>query len=275
MKKVIIALNMQKIFLATFILFFLFLALFGAAPVLGAEEACPTGGALSLNLTPWAVACGAALDAINPCEFAILILLMASLLLNEENRKKTLLTGLSFVAAVFIAYFLMGVGLLEFLRAYTLSASDYFYYIVGGLAIILGLLNIKDYFWYGGGGFLMEVPPSWRPKMRSLILKITSPLGAFLTGLVVSLFLLPCTSGPYVVILGMLASKTVLAKALIYLVFYNLIFIAPMIAIVLAIYFGLSPESAEAWRKQKLRLLHLIAGVVLVALGIVILGGWL
>ncbi|MEK7160566.1 MAG: cytochrome c biogenesis protein CcdA [Patescibacteria group bacterium] len=266
---------MPKIFSPIITLSFMALTLFGAAPAQANEVVCKTGGVLSLNLTPWAVACGAALDAINPCEFAILILLMASLLLNDENRKKALQTGLSFVGAVFVAYFLMGVGLLEFLRVYTLSISSYFYYFIGGLAIILGLFNIKDYFWYGGGGFLMEVPQSWRPKMKGLILKITTPLGAFLTGLLVSLFLLPCTSGPYVVILGMLASKTTLAQALIYLIFYNLIFIAPMLAIVLAIYWGLSPEKAEVWRKQKLRLLHLIAGVVLVALGVAILGGWI
>ena len=266
---------MPKIFLPFIIVSLIALTLFGAAPALANEVACKTGSALSFNLTPWAVACGAALDAINPCEFAILILLMASLLLNEDNRKKALRTGLSFVGAVFVAYFLMGVGLLEFLRAYTLSVSSYFYTIIGVIAIILGLFNIKDYFWYGGGGFLMEVPQSWRPKMKGLILKITTPFGAFLTGLLVSLFLLPCTSGPYVIILGMLASKTTLVQALLYLVFYNLIFIAPMLAIVLAIYFGLSPEKAEAWRKQKLRLLHLTAGVILLILGIVILGGWI
>jgi len=242
-----------------------------AAPTWAADaEVCQTG-IFSLNLTPVAVVCGAALDAINPCEFAILILLMASLLFNDENRKKALLTGLSFVAAVFVAYFLMGVGLLEFLRHYTLAYSQHFYYLVGGLAIILGLLNIKDYFWYGGGGFLMEVPQSWRPKMKELVRRISNPWGGFFIGLIISLFLLPCTSGPYVVILGMLASKTTLLKALLYLVVYNFIFIAPMLAIVLAMYFGLSPEKAEAWRKQKLRLLHLIAGLILVILGAVIL----
>ena len=229
----------------------------------------------SLGVTPLAVASAAALDAINPCEFAILILLMGSLLLNEGQRKKALYTGLSFVAAVFIAYFAMGIGILQFIRSYTLSFAGYFYNIVGGLAIILGLLNIKDYFWYGGGGFLMEVPRSWRPKMHNLILKITTPVGGFIIGLLITLFLLPCTSGPYMVILGMLATKATFAKALGYLIFYNLIFIAPMLAIVLAMYFGLSSEKAEAWRKDKLRLLHLIAGVVLLILGIVILGGWI
>ena len=228
----------------------------------------------SLSVAPLAVASAAALDAINPCEFAILILLMGSLLLNEGQRKKALYTGLSFVAAVFIAYFMMGLGIFKLLRVYTLPFAGYFYNIVGGLAIILGLLNIKDYFWYGGGGFLMEVPRAWRPKMHKLIMNVTSPIGGFIIGLLISLFLLPCTSGPYVIILGMLAAKATFITALGYLIFYNLIFIAPMLAIVLAMYFGLSPEKAEAWRKDKLRLLHLTAGVVLLILGVVILGGW-
>lgn len=241
---------------------------------LAQEQACKTG-LQSLNLTAWAVACGAAVDAINPCEFAILILLMASMLMEQDNRKRALLTGFSFIAAVFSAYFLMGIGLLEFIRSYTLSFSGIFYKITGILAIIFGLLNIKDYFWYGGGGFLMEVPQTWRPKMKELIKKVTSPWGGFTVGLLISLFLLPCTSGPYVVILGMLAAKTTFLKALLYLIFYNLIFIAPMAAIVIAMYFGLPPERAEEWRKNKIRLLHLIAGVILIALGVVILAGWL
>ncbi len=259
------------------LIFFLFIAalLFITSPVYADEGGTCQTGLQSLNLTPVAVVCGAALDAINPCEFAILILLMASILIADDTRKKALRTGLSFVAAVFIAYFLMGVGLLEFIRVYTLSFAGIFYKIVAALAIIIGLLNIKDYFWYGGGGFIMEVPQSWRPKMKGLIRRVASPIGGFFTGLVVSLFLLPCTSGPYVVILGLLASKTTLVKAILYLVVYNLIFIAPMVAIVLAMHWGLPPERAEDWRKQKIRLLHLIAGIVLVALGLAMIFGWI
>jgi cytochrome c biogenesis protein CcdA len=243
-------------------------------PAQADENVCKTG-LQSLNLTPVAVVCGAAVDAINPCEFAVLILLMASLLATQDNRKKALWTGLSFTAAIFVAYFLMGVGLLEFIRSYTLSVSGYFYKIIGILAIIIGLLNAKDYFSYGGGGFIMEVPQAWRPRMKSLVRGITNPLGGFLTGLVVSLFLLPCTSGPYVIILGMLAAKTTFAKAFFYLILYNIIFIAPMLAIVFAMYFGLPPEKAETWRKQKIRLLHLIAGLILAVLGIALIGGWI
>lgn len=229
----------------------------------------------TFNVTLLAIICGAGVDAINPCEFAILILLMASMLAtNPANRKKALYTGIAFIIGIFIAYFLMGIGLMEFIRKYTLNFSGYFYQIIGWLAIIIGLFNIKDYFWYGKG-FLMEVPLSWRPKMKSFIRGITNPWGGFLIALLVSLFLLPCTAGPYFIILGMLAHKVAFGKALAFLILYNLIFILPMMAIVLLVYYGLSPEKAENWRKQKLRLLHLVSGVILIGLGIAILSGWI
>ncbi|MDD5590280.1 MAG: cytochrome c biogenesis protein CcdA, partial [Candidatus Portnoybacteria bacterium] len=248
-----------------------FLILGAFSYVQAQENACKKGLA-SLNLTPVAVVCGAAIDAINPCEFAILILLMASMLASQQDRKKALWAGLAFTGAVFISYFLMGIGVFSLIREYTLSFSGIFYKVIGILAIIIGLLNIKDFFWYGKG-LLMEVPLSWRPKMKSLIRSITNPYGAFLIGFLVSLFLLPCTSGPYAIILGMLAAKTSFAKAFAYLILYNLIFILPMVIITFAMYSGLPPEKAEAWRKEKIRLLHLIAGIILVALGIVMLGG--
>jgi hypothetical protein len=44
------------------------------------------------------------------------------------------------------------------------------------LGILIGLANIKDYFWYGKG-FVMEVPFSWRPTMKKFMSSITSPMG--------------------------------------------------------------------------------------------------
>jgi len=255
-------------------------ALLAISPVQAASiETCAP--VLSLNPTTLAVVGAAAVDSINPCALAILILLMASMLLAEEEpgteqseskkRRRTLLTGLSFILAIFLAYFLIGFSIFNLIRNCTLPYSGYFYKIVGSIAIIIGLFNLKDYFWYGKG-FLMEVPLSWRPKMKSLIRRIASPAGAFIIGLLVSLFLLPCTSGPYIVIIGMLAAKKIATiKAVSYLVLHNIVFVLPMLAMVFIIHFGLSVEKAEEWRKQKLRLLHLVAGVILIGLGIAIL----
>jgi cytochrome c biogenesis protein CcdA len=166
----------------------------------------------------------------------------------------------------------MGLGLYKALGVGELS--HLFFKVVGWLAIILGLLNLKDYFWYGKG-FLMEVPMSWRPKLKSLLKSVTSPIGAFGIGLLVSLILLPCTSGPYIVILGMLAKKAFQTKAVLYLILYNLIFISPMVLISFAVYKGFDPDKAEEMRQKRLRTLHLIAGLIMLAMGGAILVGWI
>jgi cytochrome c biogenesis protein CcdA len=104
--------------------------------------------------------------------------------------------------------------------------------------------------------------------MKRLLQGATSIPGAFLIGFVVSLFLLPCTSGPYIVVLGMLASASTRTEAALWLLFYNAIFVSPMIAISAAVYAGwTSAEKVEQWRTRNLQRLHLVAGMVLLLLG--------
>lgn len=208
---------------------------------------------------------GAALvDSINPCEFAVLLILIATILASG-NRKRALLSGLAYSASIFISYFLMGLGLYSVI--FSFGAPVVFMKIIGGIAILIGLFNIKDYFWYGKV-FLMEVPLSWRPKLKSLVKSITGPLSAFLIGFLVSLFLLPCTSGPYIVILGMLGHGETFLRAIWLLLLYNFIFILPMIIISIGMYFGMNVEKAEETRNKNLKVLHLIAGVIMVIMGL-------
>lgn len=229
------------------------------------EKINPEKSNIIKNLTVPAVISAAIVDAINPCAFAVLIILMSTILISK-NRKTALLSGLAFSLSIFISYFLMGIGLYTAIQATGLSHT--FYTIVAVLAIFIGLFNLKDYLWYGKW-FVMEVPMSWRPKMKSLIKGVTSVPGAFLIGFVVSLFLLPCTSGPYIVILGLLAQATTKTYAIFLLIIYNLIFILPMIAITLAIFFGLTTtKKAEVLRQNKLKILHLIAGIIILTLGV-------
>jgi CRISPR/Cas system-associated protein endoribonuclease Cas2 len=45
-----------------------------------------------------------------------------------------------------------------------------------------------------------------------------------------------------------------------------------MIAITLIIYFGLTtPKAAEQWRKKRVRYMHLVAGLIMLAMGLYIL----
>src|SRR4030043_60947 len=195
------------------------------------------------------VIAGALADSVNPCEFAVLILLLTAILATGSPRR-ALHAGLLFSLSIFISYLLMGLGLYKALTWGNLPRV--FLTFIGALAIILGIFNLKDFFWYGKGGFIMEVPMSWRPRLKALIARATSRIGAFFIGFLVSLFLLPCTSGPYIIVLGMLSQKTFFTQALAYLVLYNLIFILPMILITLAVYKGFSLKQAEEFRQNRL-----------------------
>jgi cytochrome c biogenesis protein CcdA len=217
------------------------------------------------KLTLPAVIGAAAVDAINPCAFAVLIILLTTILISG-NKKRAFLAGIAFITAIYISYFLMGLGLYTAIHATGLTNT--FYTVVAVLAILLGLFNLKDFFWYGKG-FVMEVPLKWRPAMKKIIRNVTSIKGAFLIGFVVSIFLLPCTSGPYIVILGLLSEVATRSYAISLLLIYNLIFILPMVGITLAVYFGLTTtEKAEEWRQKRLKSLHLLAGLILIILGI-------
>ena len=237
------------------------------------EENKKTDLSFTSKITVPAVIGAAVVDAINPCAFAVLIILITTILVSGK-RKRALFSGLAFSLSIFISYFLMGLGLYSAIQASGLTHT--FYTIIAVLAVFIGLFNLKDYFWYGKW-FLMEVPISWRPNMKRLLQSITSVPGAFITGFAVSLFLLPCTSGPYIVILGLLAHATTKIYAFKLLALYNIIFVSPMIIITLAVYFGFTTtDKAEQWRQGKLKILHLIAGIILLALGLIMLGSiWL
>ena len=216
---------------------------------------------------------GAALvDSINPCAIAVLLILMSALLA-AGDKKRAMKAGFAFTISIYIAYFLFGLGLYSAIQVSGLSY--WFYKIVGFIAIIIGLFNIKDYFWYGGGGFAMEIPRRWRPTLKGLLKKITSPLGALLMGFVVTLFELPCTGGPYLFILGLLAQKTTQMQAIPILLLYNVFFVLPLIVITLLIYFGFtSVQSADKWKEKNIKVLHLIAGIVMLLLGLAVVLGF-
>lgn len=217
------------------------------------------------SLTVMAVVLAAIVDAINPCAFAVLIILLSTILVSK-NKRKAMFAGFAFTLSIFISYYLMGIGIYSAINA--AGFSHIFILIVGILAIILGLFNLKDYLWYGKW-FVMEVPLSWRPRLKKIISGVTSVPGAFVTGFLVSLFLLPCTSGPYIVILGLLSDTASRSSALWYLLLYNFIFVLPMIIITLAVTYGFTTvDKAEAFRTKKLQVLHLISGIIILVLGL-------
>lgn len=214
----------------------------------------------------------AAADSINPCAFAVMLLLLSTIFSKSKSKKKTIAAGLLFSLAIFLSYLLIGMGFYKVLGYAGVTTA--FKRVVGIVGLLIAVANIKDYFWYGEG-FLMEVPMAWRPRMMKIIQSAVSPMGAFVIGILVSLFLLPCSSGPYLVVLGLLKSENVsiAGMGIGYLVVYNLIFILPMLVITLLVGTGQSSVEKIAKMKNKnTKLMHLIMGVMMLLLSVYVIG---
>ncbi len=232
---------------------------------------------ISLALTFSKILSLAAVDAINPCALAVLVLMLITVLTyNPNDKRKVLLAGLAFVSSVFIMYLFYGLVIVRFFQLIQ-ALTDmrlWLYNTLGVLAIVLGILNIKDFFKYKPGSLGTEMPMFLRPKVKKMISRVTSPTGAFVVGAFVTVFLLPCTIGPYVISGGIL-SPLGLLKALPWLLFYNLIFVLPMLIITIIVYLGVARvENVSDWKDKNIRYLHLISGIIIFLLGLAMVLGW-
>ena len=221
----------------------------------------------------------AIVNSINPCQIAMLVLVLITILMqNPEKRRKLLFSGLAFIFSVYIGYLFYGVVLIRLFQTFaeTLKqGSIYLKYAIATLSMLIGGLQIKDFFFYKKGSFATEMPIWMRPKAKRIIQKITSPLGAFITGFIITLFLGPCTMAPLIVVTEAL-SQLGLAGALPWLLYFNFIVVLPLIIITLIVYKGIkTAESISDWKERNVKILHLIAGILLFGVGLALLMGWL
>ncbi len=207
------------------------------------------------------------LDGINPCAFSVLFLFMAFLFTLQRARSQLLQAGLVYIAAIYVTYLAIGLGLL---RVFTLSSEPHLVAKLGaGLMIALGLINIKDAFWYGRW-FSLGVLKVGAETRERWMQKATLPATAVL-GFLVGICEFPCTGGVYVGVLGLLAAQTTYLSGLGYLVLYNVMFVLPLVAILLALGNRRVIGQVSRWEVQHKQALKLGQGLVMIALGVAIL----
>jgi parallel beta-helix repeat protein len=228
-------------------------------------EVLPSTNGISL----FTITVAALVDSISPCSIAILVFLIGARVLTSSARKRALSVGLAFCLSFFISYFLFGLGLFTAVQISGFSST--FSLLVGLITVSAGLLYLKDVFYHGKGGFSMEVPGSLKPALMRMLKEVTNPFGAFVTGFVVSSFELPCTGGPYLFVLGQLADSATRLQAIPWLVYYNFIFVLPLILVCLLLYSGvLSIGNARGWSEKNRHGLKLVGGFILITAGILV-----
>jgi len=258
-------------------------------------------GAAAVNLserfrliTPLVIVSAGLIDGINPCAFTVIVFFISFLALQGYRRRELVVIGLVFVLAVFLTYLLLGLGFFGFiyrLKGFWL-VSRIINFCVGVFSIILGLFALHDFFKFKKSGrtegLLLQLPQliknrihavvgmhyrnkgsdNLNPAKHSLAKLVVS---ALVTGFLVSLLEAVCTGQTYLPTIVFILKASHHLRALVYLVLYNLMFIAPLLAIFLFALLGVTSGQFSKFLKERLLLIKILMAVLFLGLGIFLL----
>ncbi len=239
----------------------LLLALLGV----GIHLAFAAGEADAGELVPIVVASGF-LDGIHPCGLAVLLFLVAFLLSLKRNQASLLAHGGLYILGVFIAYFLIGVGIL---KVFSLFPGHFMGQLGAALLIILGIVNIKDGVF---GGATLRIPKFAGGAVEGAIRKATLP-ASLVAGFLVGLCAFPCAGGIYVAILGLISAKMTFGAGLAYLFLYNVFFVMPLVIVLVLATRKKALEWLDNFEKKGRKRFKIAFGAAMVLLGLFILFG--
>lgn len=212
------------------------------------------------------------IDGFNPCAMWILVFLL-SVLVNIKDRRKILLIAGTFVFVSGLAYFAFMAAWLNVFMLIGIARPAQV--ILGLLAIIIGIVNVKDFFAFKKG-VSFSIPEAAKPGLYRRVREIVSAQyltaalgGVIVLAVVVNLVELLCTAGLpalYTQILTMQDLPT--WKNYAYLALYILAYMLDdtiLLAIVVA------TLSHRRLQEREGRWLKLLSGVVILALGLVMI----
>ena len=181
-------------------------------------------------------------DGLNPCAFALLVLFATYTLtlVNSvtsdgsptlEARRRLLGAGSLYVGAVFVTYFVIGLGLFSFLA--WLGQDHLVTRIAAVLALLMALWMLKDVFLPGWGPSMMA-PAGTHGRMHKAIER-GGLAGMLVAGVLVGICTVPCSGAIYLDIVAVLHASGGGATGLALLALYNLAYIAPLVILLAAV----------------------------------------
>ncbi len=216
-------------------------------------------------------------DGFNPCNLFVLTLLISLMLTESHSRKKIFAVGYTFIAVIYIFYFL-------FMAAW-LNIFKYIGFItplrigIGVIAIIAGLINCKEYFYYRKGITLMVQDKHIGPLKRRILkvaemMKTSSVLTLIGASVILAIFAslveLPCTAGFPIIYTGVLTGMYLKTSLMYYcyLLLYNLFYILPLLIVITVIGYTFKGKTIS---KKTMALIKFIGGAIMLLLGIILL----
>ena len=224
-------------------------------PVTGTAVESKTAAAASRWTLPTVLLAGI-VDGFNPCSFAIMISLAGILAIGGRKRRARIIGGLAFCAGTFVTYMLMGLGLMQALKA--LEGLRILHDVVMvslALALfVLSFFSFRDALKYKKVPVFSVVTLKLPEGVKVLIRKIAMEswsgpavaLAGFGCAFLVTLLDALCTGQVYVPVLALISRETGAWRSFALLALYNLAFIVPLVAV-----FVLASKTTDAFQMAK------------------------
>ena len=208
----------------------------------------------------------ALLDSVHPCSFSILLITIAFLFGIQLSRKKILQLGGTYIAGIFTAYFLIGLGILKVLHLFN---TPHFMGKLGAiLLIIFGVVNLLNRF-FPGLPIRLKIPGVAHGAISKLMDRAYFP-AVFGLGLLVGICQFPCMGGPYLMVIGLLRDQVTYMSGFGYLLLYNLILIVPLAAVLFISADKTLVDKVQIWKRDNIGGVKLWAGTAMIIIGILI-----
>lgn len=229
------------------------------------------------------VAMAGLLDGVNPCAFATIIFLLSYLQVARRTPREILAVGSAFILAVFLSYFLVGLGLAQVLAkiAALRVLGTLLNYVLAAFALVIAVLSFRDAQLAAAGQLgemTLQLPGFLKERIRGVIRTGTRAprfvIAAFVAGVVISLLELACTGQVYLpTILYMLRSGR--SSAVGHLLVYNVAFIAPLIVVFVLAWTGLKSDALARFQRERTAQVKLLTGILFLLLAAFLLFGHL
>ncbi len=214
----------------------------------------------------------AGMDAFNPCAFFVLLFLLSMMVHNRSRRRMALIGGIFvfFSGAIYFLFMAAWLNLFIYLGELRLITL-----IAGAIAVMIALVNIKDYFWFRRG-FSLSISDEEKPKLIDrirLLLRLDSTatviVATVILAVVANSYELLCTAGFPMVYTRILTLRSLPVESYyLYLLFYNLIYILPLLTIVVVFTIKLGSRKLS---EQEGMVLKLLSGIMMLMLGVLLI----
>ena len=213
-------------------------------------------------------------NGLNPCGIGLMITFLGYLLVfgeKKDDKKWLLKLGSVYILSVFVTYLL--VGLLFYGMAYYIQRwwlASVFKYIIGLLVIGAGFIQLKDVFWQDMPIHL-KMPMKGFEKLSNLMMKASMPVSV-LVGFLTTVFSTPCMLPLYVGTATVLANSGLpISVVLGYFIYYNFIFILPLILILVVMVKGKQVVMMKEWEHNTTKWFRLMLAIAMLVVGVLII----